>query len=326
MYRISLTSGVEARDRIKKYDAVAAFILPVGLESSHKQGKRTEISVIRVAETGEFLSALNTLRSAVNKVDANYIIADMVIRDIKKDKDITGKQLLIFNRAYNNARDNWFPAPPVSLELVEKTGEKIATYNQMSHASIGFALFFSMFTVVYGVGEVLEEKRQGTWQRLLTLPVKKWQILAGNLTGSFVMGFIQIVLLILSGQYLFRVNWGSNPLAVLLISAPFILCVTCLGLALSGVVKTEKQLHALTPIVITSTSMLGGLFWPLEVVNSKIMLIISKFIIPQTWTMKTMEDIAVRGRGLDSVFYPLSVLLLMSFVFFIFGLRAIGSE
>jgi len=60
---------------------------------------------------------------------------------------------------------------PVSLVLENHQGTTPPVYNQMAHTAIGFALFFCMFTVIFTMGTILDEKREGTWQRLLAMPV-----------------------------------------------------------------------------------------------------------------------------------------------------------
>ncbi|MEW6425103.1 MAG: ABC transporter permease [Bacillota bacterium] len=319
----SFSAAVQEKEQalaaVRDYRAVAAFLLPAGFGTAVQDGQAPSIEVFKVTETGELAAAENALRASVTKVDSNMRIASLALQEIRATKDVAGREEQIRERAYRNAVSRWFPAPPVGLLVEEPGAGKVQAYDQMSHAAIGFALFFAMYTVVFGIGEILEEKRQGTWQRVLILPVSGSQLLGGHMGGTFLIGFAQVVVLILAGKYLFRVNWGHNLPAVLLVVAAFVFCTACLGLLLTGLVRTDRQLLAVTPLLLVSTSMLGGVFWPLEIVNSKLLLASSK-VIPQTWAMRALEDLAMRGKSAESVFLPVGVLLFMGAVFFTLGL------
>lgn len=54
------------------------------------------------------------------------------------------------------------PTAPVSLHLVNHKNTTTPVSNQMVHTSTGFALFFCMFTVILAMGNILDEKREGT--------------------------------------------------------------------------------------------------------------------------------------------------------------------
>lgn len=324
-FAVAVQEKEQALAAVRDYRAVAAFVLPGGFGTAVQDGQAPSIEVFKVNGTGELAASENALRANVIKVDSNMRIANLALQEIKAAKDVAGREEQIRERAYRNAVSRWFPVPPVDLLVEEQGVNKEQAYDQMSHAAIGFALFFAMYTIVFGIGEILEEKKQGTWPRVLTMPVSGSQLLGGHMGGTFLIGFVQVVVLILAGKYLFRVNWGHNLPAVLLVVAAFVFCTACLGLLLTGLVRTDRQLQAVTPLLLVSTSMLGGVFWPLEIVNSKALLVLSK-AFPQTWAIRALEDLAIRGKSVESVFLPVGVLLLMGAVFFTLGLLKLKWE
>lgn len=318
-FTVTVQDKEQALAAVRDYRVVAAFVMPPGFGAGVRDGQAPSVEVYKVTATGELAAAENALRSNVTKVNSNLKIASLALDEISVAKDVVGREEQIRERAYRNAVSRWFPAPPVGLLMEEPGANKVQAYDQMSHAAIGFALFFAMYTIVFGIGEILEEKRQGTWQRVLAMPVSGSQLLGGHMVGTFLLGFTQVVALIMAGKYLFGVNWGHNLPAVLLVVAAFVFCIACLGLLLTGLVRTDRQLQAVTPLLLVSTSMLGGVFWPLDIVNSKALLALSK-VFPQTWAMRALEDLVMRGKSVESVFLPVGMLLLMGAVFFTLGL------
>jgi ABC-2 type transport system permease protein len=143
--------------------------------------------------------------------------------------------------------------------------------------------------------------------------------------AAYLIGAVQLGVLIIAGKYLLGMDWGNSTAGVLLVSGAFVFAVTCLGLMLSGIVKTQSQLSAVTPVVLTSTAMLGGCMWPLEIVNSKIILFLAN-LTPQKWAIQGMERIASYGQGFEAAVLPSVVLLAMGIVFFIVGVRLVRIE
>lgn len=157
---------------------------------------------------------------------------------------------------------------------------------------------------------------------MLISPVSMSSILSGTMVVSFLVGMIQMSVLILGGRYLFGIDWGNSLAGIIMITTVFVFTITSFGLLLSAIVKTEAQLGAVAPVVLTSTSMLGGTMWPLEIVNNKLLLFLAE-LTPQKWAMQGMLNIAAKGMGFESAILPSIVLLLMGMIFFTIGVKTV---
>jgi ABC-2 type transport system permease protein len=204
---------------------------------------------------------------------------------------------------------------------VADTGENFG-YDAMKHSMIGFTVFFSMYTMVFSIGTILSDKRYKTWDRMLISPVPMSSILGGTMVVSFLVGIMQMSVLILGGKYLFGIDWGNSIAGIITVTTVFVFTITSLGLMLSGIVKTQAQLGAIAPVVLTSTSMLGGTMWSLEIVNNKILLFLAE-LTPQKWVMQGMLNIAAKGMGFESIITPSIVLLAMGIIFFGIGVKLV---
>jgi len=197
---------------------------------------------------------------------------------------------------------------------VDKSGVNNVSYNSYTQSSLGFTLAFSMFTFIFAIGEILEEKRNMIWNRINISPLSKLQIYSGNLVFACAIGLIQMAIMAFVGQVVFDVNWGINIGGVLAIFAAFTFCMVSLGLLMSSFVKTNHQLQVVAPVVIVSTSMLGGCYWPLEIVNSEMLMTASK-LVPPGWAMKGLKDLIVYNQGFEAAYLPVAVLVLMGIIF-----------
>jgi ABC-2 type transport system permease protein len=60
--------------------------------------------------------------------------------------------------------------------------------------------------------------------------------------------------------------------------------------------------------------MLGGCFWPLEIVSSKPLLLLSN-ITPQKWAIYSIEKVMIHGAGFEEVLFSVLVLVGMGIVY-----------
>lgn len=189
-------------------------------------------------------------------------------------------------------------------------GRKIdATYQPL----FGFTLFFIIYTIAYNVLYILTEKQAGVWDRMILSPVRKWEMYVANFIYSFLTGYMQVALIFLVFRYIVGIDFHGNFLLTLLLVMPYVFAIVSMSILLTGLVKTVQQFNAVIPIVAVSMAMIGGAYWPLEVVESELILNLSK-IVPITYGMELLNGVAVYGYPVSELLLPLSVLLLMGVV------------
>lgn len=177
----------------------------------------------------------------------------------------------------------------------------------------GMTLFFSIYTIMFGLTNIAEEKRAGTWDRLILSPLKKWQMYIGQLLYCFSLGYTQIFILFLFFQYVLNFDLGDNFAAIAIIIACYVFVIVALGVLIIGLIRTPAQLQVVIPLVATSIAMLGGAFWPLEVVTNDWLLALSN-VIPMTYAMESLNSVVLYDRGLADVGTQLSILILSGVV------------
>lgn len=318
-YSVTKLTEDQLRRDIREGRLEVGYVFPEGFQES--LGGSTPLPVQALSLSTSKLAM--TVGSLVEKVVADYILSEAVSSVTEETAHSLGLDQVIDPRgvaaeALSDLKDRPVLSvayEPVVMRIVEDGGDDAG--ESRSYLSMGIYLMFTMFTVIFQAGDILEERQEGTWARLLTTPVSRASILGGKNLGAYIIGLGQVAVLFLAGRFLFGVDYGPSPILVAAILMMFLLCVTGLGILLSTVVRTSVQLQALSPIVITATCMLGGCYWPLEIV-SPTMRTISKFT-PQAWAMGALNDVVARGAGLSSIYLPLLVLAGFTLVFFGLG-------
>ncbi len=314
----------KAVEEVEEGKIPAALLIKEGFNQDIESTDGVSLGLIKIKDDTLSFALKEMVAGIARKMSGGIKIADITADFISSYSTVTDRNEIKIS-SYNNVMESWEYKNPISVSsMVYKSGSD-SGYDGMKHSMIGFTLFFSMYTMVFGIGTILNDRQYKTWQRMLISPVSKTSILGGSLIVTYFLGVLQLGVLILGGIFLFNMDWGSSISGILLITAAFVFSVTSLGLMLSGIVKTHAQLSSITPLVLTSTSMLGGCMWPLEIVNNKILLLLAE-LTPQKWAIQGMESIASHGMGFEAAVLPTIVLCAMGVIFFVVGIKTMKFE
>lgn len=178
------------------------------------------------------------------------------------------------------------------------------------------AIFFALFTGVFGINSIYEDREQGTLQRVLVSPTPPWYILAGKLLGNVAVVAAQLLILFLAFTALSSLVemqpifiWGSNVPLLLLLVIAISLFASGLGVMLVGVARNTQQVQLIGPMLVTLLGALGGSFGfslPPQIAS----------ISPVWWASNALLQLAV---GEASIAQHLLVLLGLSAFFFTAG-------
>ncbi|WP_330948575.1 ABC transporter permease [Virgibacillus sp. MG-45] len=196
------------------------------------------------------------------------------------------------------------------IQTMEFKGEEDFIYNNLFQRVFGFTLFFVIYTIAYNVFHILIEKRDGIWDRIILSPIKRWEMYTGNLVYSFVAGYLQIIIVFLIFHFIVGIEFNASLWKLLLVMIPYVFAIVALTILITALVKTVQQFNAIIPMLSVSMAMVGGAFWPIELVQSKPLLMIAD-LIPITYGMELLNGIAIYNYSLEQLFSPLSILLLM---------------
>lgn len=129
------------------------------------------------------------------------------------------------------------------------------------------AVFFALFTGVFGINAIYEDRIQGTLQRLLVTPTPSGVILAGRLVGNLVIVMTQLLVLLLAFtaitslvEWEWRFIWGTNLPALLLAVFGLSLFSTGLGVLIVGLAKSSEQVQLIGPAITILLSAASGSF------------------------------------------------------------------
>ncbi|WP_067837847.1 ABC transporter permease [Amphibacillus sediminis] len=208
----------------------------------------------------------------------------------------------------------------IETEISALSGDSTAGQEAGIQVLVGMTLYFVMYTLLFSVSNIVIEKRSGTWNRLIFSPLKKTQIYLGQILHYFLLGLTQVGLCFFIFHYFMGYDFGDQYWAIIILLATYVFTIVALGVLVSGLVQSPQQLQAIIPIISTATAMLGGAFWPIELVSNNFLLALSK-VVPIFYGIEALKDAILYGSGLTDIIQPISILLLMGVLFMGIGIN-----
>lgn len=163
------------------------------------------------------------------------------------------------------------------------------------------------------------EWESGTMETLLSLPLRPIEVVIGKIIPYFVIGMINVTVLLLTSRFIFHIPMRGSISLLYLFAVIFTVGVLGLGIFISGVAK--KQTLATQLALITTmlpTMLLSDFVFPIR--NMPLILQGISYLVPARYLIRALKGIFLKGIGIP-VLYP-SLLLLTVFACFIVWLAA----
>ncbi len=317
----TLVEATEGQQMVKENKAMALITLEKEFETQLLASKAPAMSLTSVKSDAEIMVLKPLLMSQYNQLSTWHKTSDQIASAAQtKGADYSKTYEETYNKLKKGAAERQ------ALTLTQGTDDSQVQKNAiMMHSMIGFLIFFVAYSCVFGATDILTERKQNTWQRLLISPSSKLGMLVGNFLVSWILGIIQLTLVFFVGANLFKVDFGGNLNQMFVAGLLFCFAMSGFGILLSSLAKSMQQIGALTSVALTAFGMLGGCLWPLDLVTNPILIGLSK-IIPHTYAVKAMTNLS-QGGSFQSVLPQLAVLAAMAVVFLAIGfVKLMGME
>jgi ABC-2 type transport system permease protein len=187
----------------------------------------------------------------------------------------------------------------------------------------GVTVLFVFWTAQTTASTIYDEKKIGSFRRLLAAPVSKTSLLLGKLVPNFLIALVQSAVIFAFGIWgldlmgMTPATLGNAPLATVLILVLLALCSSSFGILLAALARTEAQVGGLSMIIVWLMAVLGGSLIPLFLLEQFLGPV--PMIVPHYWANRALVDLMVRGAGFADVIVEMVALLGFSALFFAVG-------
>jgi len=204
-------------------------------------------------------------------------------------------------------------ADPVELRIHRRYNPEGITQYNIVPGLMGVILTMTMIMATSLT--VTRERERGTMEALLAMPVRPSEVMAGKILPYFGVGYVQVVLIVAAGRWLFHVPIiGSLPLLGLSLLL-FIAANLAVGFTISTVVKNQLQALQMSFFFFLPSMLLSGFMFPYRGMPQWAQLIGEVF--PLTHFLRVIRGIMLKGNGIAEIWpemWPIALFLTLATV------------
>lgn len=305
-------------------DAPALLTIPAGFEASLRAGQPVKLDLQLEPANINSVAAQQAIEAAAAQVGRALAAANSSVAAAEQVRPFTDEaERTAYFDASLAAAQSLLATTPARLTAVAAVQNEREEYSAAMQGSAGQMLVWVFIPLLGTAGLMASERVTGTLKRLLATPTSTTEYLLGTVVGQYGLGIVQMLLLVGFGALVLNVVWGP-PLAVLGVLLAFGLSSVAMGVMLGAFVKTENQAIGLSIMLGMVFGMLSGAFWPLEFFPPVVQQIVH--VIPMTWAMQALTDLAARGRDFAAVLPAIGYMLASAALFFFIGVKRFRYE
>ena len=182
----------------------------------------------------------------------------------------------------------------------------------------GNAVLFGFFLALTVGLAFAEERRWGTWRRILAAPVPRATVLLAKLVPYGLVGLAQFAFLFGLGAGVFGMRVGGSLLALVVLTVAVVTCAVALGLAIAALGGSEKRMGSVGSVSLLIMGLLGGAMVPHAIMPPLLKTV--GLAVPHGWALDGYFTLLVRdGASLADVLPQIGAILGFAAVFAAFG-------
>jgi ABC-2 type transport system permease protein len=322
----------QAQELLNNNEINRMLMIPEEFTSGQEQGKQVELTLI--SHPNADIQETEAVRLVIVGVVNELSLESQILASLRQMGDMQANapeeyQVFTTDRVLTQARSQFESSQKRPLIEVKETvpaeeGEREIVETLGLAAVSGIAVLFVFGTAQVTARSIYDEKKIGSFRRLLAAPMSKAALLSGKMLPNIVVGMIQFTVIFAFG--VFGLKWlglsaptlGNEPLSVVIVCLIICLCSTAFGILVAAIARTENQIGGLTSLLVWGLGILGGAFIPIAFLDQFLGPVV-KFI-PQYWANRALSSLMLRGAGLADIATEIAVLLGFTAAFFLFGL------
>ena len=156
---------------------------------------------------------------------------------------------------------------------------------------------------------IVKEKEIGTMEQLLVTPLKPAELLAGKLIPCIIIGFIDVIFILVIGYLVFSIPIKGSIALLLILSFFYLFSTLGLGIFISTVANTQEQSMILIFLMVLTMNTLSGIMFPIENMPGVIQYL--TYLMPIRYFAIIVRGILLRGIGIEMLWPQVLALFLL---------------
>ncbi|MBW0158151.1 ABC transporter permease [Sedimentimonas flavescens] len=167
-------------------------------------------------------------------------------------------------------------------------------------------VILQMTMVMMTAMALTRETERGTMENLLSMPVTPIEIMLGKVLPFFVVGAVQVVVVLVAARLIFGVPFAGSIWLLLLGVFVFVMALVVLGYVFSTLARTQMQAMQLTFFYFLPSILLSGFMFPFSGMPTW-----ARWIgetLPLTHFLRLIRGVMLKGADLAAIASPLLAL------------------
>jgi len=295
---VELLSPQEADSKLDNSDLLMVLYIPDGFSDKLASGETAQLVFKQRGNGGqEGQIVASIIRGVAEEMNQEFQVYRQVSNTLA-GRNIPQDSIEITVQKFLN-REGEHPIVGVREETVGSSPDPV---NQFLP---GIITMFVLFAITLSARAIVEERKKGTLERLLTTRLSVGQLFVGKFLASVSRGFVQTVILLVLAYIVFQLFTPLSFIACLVIAFIFAAAASALGLVIASIARTEDQATWIAVFFTMAMVMIGGTFFPIS--EGSVLYTISRVSI-NTYANSAFNMIIAQGGSLADVGLELGVL------------------
>lgn len=295
---VELSPADEARDRLARgrldltiradRDAGRRFVDGRPLDLEVTVGSRTSAPVTEQRVRAAVASIDSERRRITALTDAGVARPDAVVALDAAAKDVSR---------------------PTVREVEDELSREFAGVTGVQVGAVGQTLLFVFLASLSGSATLIQARKLGVVRRTLAAPVSTGQVVVGEALGRLAIAVFQGFYIIVATLLLFGVEWGSLPIALVVVTV-FSLVAAGGAMVIGSLLDDDAAASGIGVGVGLVAAALGGCMLPIELFPDTLKTVAK--VTPHAWAHAALSDVQRHGDGLVDVLPEIAVLAAMA--------------
>jgi len=212
--------------------------------------------------------------------------------------------------------DELAAASPVDIRIHRCFNPEIRTEINIVPALLGVILTMTM--VIINALAMTREKERGTMENLLSTPVRPLEVMLGKIIPYIVIGYTQILLVLLLAKYVFGITPAGSVWLLMVVSLFFAAANLAVGLTISTVARNQIQAGQMSFFFFLPSLLLSGFMFPFRGMPDWAQWLGN--LLPLTHYIHIARGIVLRGAGTIDIAGHLTAIVVFTVVMITVGL------
>lgn len=269
-----------AIDELKREDVQAVVVIPEKFGDSIQNGQNASLKM--------YIDNTDTYVPQSSQLAATEILAEF-------QKDLAKKMNVTSGGSISLETDKFYEGEWKQIDMVS--------------AKV-FPLVLVWVPMMMTGMTIVSERIRGTLSRSLKTPLSRLNMIIGKLMAYVPIAVAQIILIVSFARAVFDLEISGSVVDVFLILLMTALVGMSIGMVVSVLGTTDRQVTEAIPIIVLVLINLAGVFIPLRMMPET-MQTIAKFV-PLRYSIRAMNGALLKGYGMEYIGGEILILLLFA--------------